>query len=251
MTHERLRDYMDEAGPGGLARYVATRARTPLRYVLEQLPQWFLGFVPGLPGMALRAAAYRPLLGRGSSAPAVEAGVELLHMDALHLGKSVYLDRGVRLHASTAAIRIGDCCRVMRGAYLCSYVSNALPDEGIVLGRRCWIGVGAVLASGRGGLTLGENVLVGPGAICVTGDHDFRREDLETVDQAYTGRPIVIGDNVWIGAGARVLGGVTIGDRAVVAAGAVVTRDVAPGGVVGGVPAKPLAAESAVESRPV
>ena len=112
-------------------------------------------------------------------------------------------------------------------------------------------GVGAVLASGRGGLTLGENVLVGPGAICVTGDHDFRREDLETVDQAYTGRPIVIGDNVWIGAGARVLGGVTIGDRAVVAAGAVVTRDVAPGDVVGGVPARPLAAERAVESRSV
>ena len=172
-------------------------------------------------------------------------------MSGIRFGKSVYVDRMVRLHASRAAIEIGDNSRIMRGAYLCSYVSNALPDEGIVLGRRCWIGVGAVLASGRGGLTLGENVLVGPGAICVTGDHDFRREDLETVDQAYTGRPIAVGDNVWIGAGARVLGGVTIGDRAVVAAGAVVTRDVAPGDVVGGVPARPLAAEKAVESRSV
>lgn len=240
MKEERLRDYMDEAGPGGVARYVATRARTPLRYVLEQLPQWFLGFLPGLPGMALRAAAYWPLLGRGSSPPAVEAGVELMHMDALHLGKSVYLDQGVRLHASVAAIHIGDCCRVMRGAYLCSYVSNALPGQGIVLGKRCWIGIGAVLASGCGGLTLGDNVLVGPGAICVTGDHDFRRGDLEAVDQAYTGKAIVIGDNVWIGAGATVLGGVTIGDRAVIAAGAVVSRDVASDSVVGGVPAKSL-----------
>jgi acetyltransferase-like isoleucine patch superfamily enzyme len=238
---ERLRAYMDEAGPGGMARYLRTRAKTPWRYLLEQPPQWCLGFWPGLPGLLVRALAYWPLLGRGSSAPAVEAGVELLHMEALHFGKSVYLDRGVRLHASAAAIRIGACCRIMRGAYLCSYVSNAVPDQGIVLGERCWIGVNAVLASGRGGLTLGNNVLVGPGAICVTGDHDFRRTDLAAVDQEYTGRPIVIGDNVWIGAGATVLGGVTVGDRAVIGAGAVVSRDVAPGSVVGGVPARPLA----------
>ena len=239
---ERLRDYMDAAGPQGVARYLGTRAKTPWRYVLEQVPQWCLGFVPGLPGILVRTLGYRPLLGQGSSVPAMEAGVELLHMDSLHFGKSVYLDQGVRLHASRAAIRIGSCCRIMRGAYLCSYVSNAIPDQGIVLGERCWIGVNAVLASGQGGLTLGDNVLVGPGAICVTGDHDFKRVDLEAVDQDYTGRPIVIGDNVWIGAGAKVLGGVTVGPRAVIAAGAVVTRDVAPGSVVGGVPARPLAA---------
>lgn len=237
---ERLRDYMTAAGPGALATYLRTRAKSPARYAFEQLPQWLLGFVPGLPGIALRHLAYRPILGRGSGAPVIEAGVELFHAESLFLGHSVYIDRGVRLHASAAAIHIGDCCRIMRGAYLCSYVSNAVPGEGITLGPRCWVGINAILASGRGGLTLGENVLVGPGAMCVTGDHDFRRDDLASLDQEYLGRPIMVGDNVWIGAGAVLLGGVRVGDRAVVAAGAVVTRDVAAGGVVGGVPARPL-----------
>lgn len=241
MSQERLRDYMTEAGPGALGQYLRTRARTPARYLLEQLPQWCLGFWPGLPGIAARTLGYRWLFGRGSAAPVVEAGVEFFHMDSIFLKESVYIDRGARLHASTAAITVGTCCRIMRGAYLCSYVSNAVPGEGIHLGPRCWIGINAVLASGRGGLRLGENVLVGPGAICVTGDHDFRRAHLASLDQEYLGRPITIGDNVWIGAGAVVLGGVTVGERAVVAAGAVVTHDVPPGQVVGGVPAKALA----------
>lgn len=238
---ESLRDYMGQADASALSAYLRTRAATPGRYVLEQLPQWLLGWIPGLPGIALRHVAYRPLLAPGSARPVVEAGVELFHAAAIRLGASVYIDRGARLHASRAAIEIGDCCRVMRGAYVCSYVSRAVPGEGIRLGPRCWVGVGAVLASGQGGLFLGEGVLIGPGATLVTGDHDFSRHDLSSIDQDYVGSPIVIGDNVWIGAGATVVGGVTIGDRAVIAAGAVVTRDVAPGQVVGGVPARPLA----------
>ncbi|MGE4538314.1 MAG: DapH/DapD/GlmU-related protein [Desulfovibrio sp.] len=237
---ERLRDYMDASGPGALGTYLRTRAKSPWRYVLEQLPQWFTGFLPGLPGIAVRHMLYRPLFAAGSGAPVIEAGAEFFHMDAISLGASVYIDRGARLHASAASLTIGAGCRIMRGAYVCSYVSNAMPGEGITLGPRCWVGINAVLASGRGGLTLGENVLIGPGAILVTGDHDFRRHDLDTLDQEYAGQPIVIGDNVWIGAGATVLGGVTIGDRAVVAAGAVVTREVAAGEVVGGVPARQL-----------
>lgn len=237
---ERLRDYMTEAGTGALTAYMRSRAASPGRYFLEQLPQWLLGWIPGLPGIAVRHLAYRPLFAKGSGAPAIEAGAEFFHTAAIRLGPSVYVDKGARLHASAAAIDIGSCCRIMRGAYLCSYVSNAVPGEGIRLGPRCWVGVGAVLASGRGGLTLGQNVLIGPGATLVTGDHDFRRTDLATLDQEYTGRPIVVGDDVWIGAQATILGGVTVGDRAVVAAGAVVNRDVAPGQVVGGVPARPL-----------
>ncbi|WP_336605580.1 acyltransferase [Fundidesulfovibrio soli] len=233
-----LGNYMAESSAGALGKYLESRARTPLRYAAEQLAQYLAGWVPGLPGMALRQLLYRPLLAKGSSAPVMESGSELLHMDTLRFGGSVYVDRLCRIHGSRAGITLGDCTRVMRGAYLCAYVSNAREGEGIVTGKRCWVGVNAVLASGQGGLTLGDDVLIGPGAVLVTGDHDFSRCDIPATSRAYTGTPITVGSNVWIGAGAMILGGARIGDNAVVAAGAVVHSEVAPGTVVGGVPAK-------------
>jgi acetyltransferase-like isoleucine patch superfamily enzyme len=128
----------------------------------------------------------------------------------------------------------------MRGAYLCSYVSNARPGEGIVTGANCWIGVDSVLSAGQGGIFLGDNVLIASQAVLVCGNHDFENLDLATLDQTYYGRPIHVGNNAWIGAHVAVLGGVTIGDHAVVAAGAVVNADVEPYTVVGGVPARVL-----------
>lgn len=235
-----LRNYMGEASAGSFATYLGTRAASPVRYLFEQLAQYAVGWIPGPVGMAARQLAYRPLLGRGSRAPVAESGVEIFHMNRVRLGASVYIDRLCRIHASRAAIELGDRTRVMRGAYLCSYVSNAREGEGIVTGPGCWIGVNAVLASGQGGLTLGSEVLIGPGAVLVTGDHDFADPSVPAADRAYTGRPIRVGDNVWIGAGAVVLGGADIGAGAVVAAGAAVTGKVPPNTVVGGVPARVL-----------
>jgi acetyltransferase-like isoleucine patch superfamily enzyme len=76
--------------------------------------------------------------------------------------------------------------------------------------------------------------------VLVCGNHDFEKLDAATLDQAYYGRPIRIGHNVWIGTHVTILGGVTVGDHAVVAAGAVVTGDVEPYTIVGGVPARVL-----------
>lgn len=235
---EGLNDYMGKASTGAFRKYLETRAANPIRYILEQGVQWLSGWVPGPVGMVVRRMLYSPLLARDSAAPVCESGAEFMHMGSIRLGNSVYVDRLCRLHASRAEIELGDCTRVMRGAYLCSYVSNARPGEGIRTGARCWVGVNAVLASGQGGLFLGNDVLIGPQAVLVTGDHDFSRLDVPATQRDYTGRPITIGDNVWIGAGAVVLGGVNVGSNAVIAAGAVVTRDVAAGTLVGGVPAK-------------
>jgi acetyltransferase-like isoleucine patch superfamily enzyme len=236
----RLEDYMGSPSSrlGGL--YLNTRARGMGRYLLEQGAQALLSWIPGLPGMGLRALGYRPLFGDGSHMVFVEPRVELFRMDSIRLGKSVYIDSGCRLHASEAAIELGDNCRVMRNAYLCTCVSEPRPGEGIVTAEGCWIGVEAIISSGQGGIVLGRNVLVGPRATLVTGGHDFRDNHLSTLQQRYSGQAIRVGDNVWIGAHSVILGGVTIGDRAVVAAGAVVTSDVPPLTVVGGVPAKPI-----------
>ena len=87
----------------------------------------------------------------------------------------------------------------------------------------------------KGGIRIGDGVMIGPKVSLVTGGHPLplaeRRERLFFA-------PIVIEDDVWIGAAALVMQGVTIGAGAVVAAGAVVTRDVPAGTLVAGVPAR-------------
>src|SRR5579884_3901613 len=84
-----------------------------------------------------------------------------------------------------------------------------------------------------GGIIIGENVSIAAGTWLVTGSHDMNHPAFL---EHY--KPIVIEDYVWIGMRATILGGVTIGKGAVIMAGAMVTRDVPPYAVVGGVPAK-------------
>jgi acetyltransferase-like isoleucine patch superfamily enzyme len=237
---ERLRDYMAEASPSTAMLYLRTRARSVWRYAIEQGTQWLIGWIPGPLGLILRSWLYRPLLRRGSQNAYIEHGVELFRMDSVRLGRSVYVDRFARVHASVAEIELGAGTRIMRGAYVCSYVSNARAGEGIVTGANCWIGDHSVLSAGQGGLYLGNNVLIAAHSVLVCGNHDFEKLDSATLDQAYYGRPIRIGDDVWIGTNVTILGGVTVGDHAVVAAGAVVNADVEPYTVVGGVPARVL-----------
>ena len=237
---ESLRKYMAEASPATAMLYLRTRARNAWRYVLEQGVQTLVSWIPGPVGLMLRSVLYKPLLASGSQSAYLESGVELFRMDSIRLGRSVYVDRFSRLHASIARIDLGAGTRIMRGAYLCSYVSNARPGEGIVTGANCWIGVDSVLGAGQGGIFLGDNVLVGPQAVLACGDHNYAETDLSTLDQEFYGRPIRVGDNAAIGTHATVFGGVVIGDHAVVAAGAVVNADVEPYTVVGGVPARVL-----------
>ncbi|HLQ30837.1 MAG TPA: acyltransferase [Ktedonobacteraceae bacterium] len=105
-------------------------------------------------------------------------------------------------------------------------------------GQKVSIGKGTVINQGcllytTGGIVIGENVSISSGVWLVTGTHDMN--DLQFADYY---KPIIIGDYAWIGIRATILAGVTIGEGAVVMAGAVVTHDVAPYAVVGGVPAR-------------
>lgn len=85
---------------------------------------------------------------------------------------------------------------------------------------------------------VGARVQIGPMVQLLTADHP--REAHRRAAGEEWGRPVRIGDDVWIGAGAIILPGVTVGDGAIIGAGAVVTRDVAPGITVAGNPARPV-----------
>ena len=88
-----------------------------------------------------------------------------------------------------------------------------------------------------GEITFGKNVLIGPKVIIWGRDHGMDRATPMNT-QPYKRKPIVIGDDVWIGACSIILKGVTIGEGAVIAAGTIVTKDVEPYAVMAGNPAK-------------
>jgi acetyltransferase-like isoleucine patch superfamily enzyme len=88
-----------------------------------------------------------------------------------------------------------------------------------------------------GGLTIGDNVLFGPGCFIWTVNHDYRVDNI-ALQKKYEARPTIIENNVWIGANSKIVPGVKIGNRSVVAMGSVVTKEVPPQCVVAGNPAK-------------
>ena len=85
-----------------------------------------------------------------------------------------------------------------------------------------------------GGITIGDNVLLAPKVCLLTESHPISAMDRHSI----TAKPIVIKNNAWIGANATILQGVTIGENSIVAAGAIVSEDVADNTIVGGVPAR-------------
>jgi len=106
------------------------------------------------------------------------------------------------------------------------------------IGEGTWIGAFTVIDA-SGGLRIGRGCDVSCGVHIYTHSTALRCVSGRAYD-AIDRQPVVVGDHVFIGANAVLMMGVTIGDRAVIAAGAVVTTDVAPATIVGGVPARPV-----------
>ena len=107
--------------------------------------------------------------------------------------------------------------------------------KNIHIGKNVFINMGCKFQD-QGGIFIGDGALIGHNVVLATLNHE---EDPERRHHTYAA-PIVIGKNVWIGANATVTPGVTIGDGAIIAAGEVVTKDVPPYTIVGGVPAKQI-----------
>ncbi|MCC5895080.1 MAG: sugar O-acetyltransferase [Alkalibacterium sp.] len=85
-------------------------------------------------------------------------------------------------------------------------------------------------------ITIGRNAMLGPGVSMVTPEHPLNPDERNSGQEF--GRPITIGNNCWVGTNATIIGGVTLGDNCVVAAGAVVTKSFPDNVVIAGVPAQ-------------
>lgn len=116
-------------------------------------------------------------------------------------------------------------------SYCC--VNNAVGD--VVIGDYTRIGIHCTVI---GPVCIGSHVNLAQGITVTALNHIFKDSSRRIDEQGVSTKPVVIGDDVWIGANAVILPGVTIGSHCVVAAGAVVTKDVPNHTLVGGIPAK-------------
>lgn len=112
-----------------------------------------------------------------------------------------------------------------------------MSPQKVEIGDNTIINVGTTVG-GQCGVKIGKDVLIGYNVHIVSQHHEYRYPNIPIRKQGYYGAPIVIEDNVWIGANAVILPGVRVGKGAVIGANVVVTRNVKPFTVVGGIPVR-------------
>jgi acetyltransferase-like isoleucine patch superfamily enzyme len=135
-------------------------------------------------------------------------------------------------------IKLGSGSAIHQGCFLWSYGPGQMRRAGLEIGEGTRVGRNCCLDA-RAPLQIGDHVSVSPDVAILTTQHDQDHPDF-----VLESRPVRIGDHVWIGMRAMIMPGVRIGHGAVVAAGAIVTKDVEPLAVVGGIPARRIGTRS-------
>jgi acetyltransferase-like isoleucine patch superfamily enzyme len=178
----------------------------------------------------------------------VESGCSFRHRRNLRIGSGSVIEHGARITAlSREGIDIGR--RVTIGKYSMIECTGVLwrLGVGLTIGDGSSVGdysfIGCV-----GGVSIGKDVLMGQYVSFHSQNHRFDDPDRLIREQGVSEEGIHVGDDCWLGAGAKILDGVRLGNGCVVAAGAVVNRSFPPNTVIGGVPARPLGVRGQRES---
>lgn len=234
-----IKDSVTDQGGSALRKYqdAIVGSRSLLRLLRFELTQMLIAPVPGAFGLALRKALLPGLLGSCGGGSVFGRSIVLRQPHRVHVGRSVVIDDQCCLDAITdepEAIRIGDTTMIGMGTKLAAKLGT------ISIGSNCGLGANVTVHSSVGGsVRIGSNVLIAGHVYLGGGQYHTSRTDISIAEQGHIeGLQLEIGDNCWIGANATVVNGVRVGHDAIVAAGAVVTKDVPPFAIVGGVPAK-------------
>lgn len=197
--------------------------------------------IPGAMGLGLRSFFYRFLL-RTGGAPIIGPYVTLRCPGRIAVGRNLVVDSSAVLDARGRESRINIGERVLIGKDSVLSCASAT----IRIGNDVSIGPSCYIRAGLAPVTIGSQVTVGAHSVLVSGSPDHTAVDVPMKEQVGSVEGVTVGDDVWIGVGARVIDGVTIGNGSVVGAGAVVVKDVPDGAIVAGVPARVIGSRKTV-----
>ena len=219
-----------------LAKYqdLVVGSRSLGKLLLYELVMTTTSWVPGAIGLAVRKLCFPLVLGGVGRNVSFGQGIVLRHPWKIRIGDDVVVDDYVLLDAKgerNRGIDIGSGVFLGRGTILSCKDGDIVLGDHVNIGFQSEIFSGSSVRVGRYGLFAAYTYLVG-------GGHEFARADVPVIEQARSSKGIALGENVWLGAGAKVLDGVTIGSNVVVGAGALVTDDLPDGVVAAGMPAK-------------
>lgn len=197
--------------------------------------------IPGALGLVLRQRFWPRLFGSCGAGVVFGTGIVLRHPHRIHLGDRVVVSENCILDArfdrTDRALVVGDDVILSNGVVV------SCKGARVEIGARSGFGpYSCILAADGGDVVVGDDCAVGPRVTLVGGGHYHHgRTDLPIWRQGIRpGDCLTLEGDIWVGAGATLLGGTRIGRGSIAAAGAAVARDVEPFTITGGVPARPI-----------
>ena len=205
--------------------------------LLYEFFELFIMWIPGALGFVIRGLLIRYLLGGTGEKNYFSSHITVRGGKRITIGSNVFIDSYVTLDVKdpdAKGIEIGNNTFIERF----SVISSGIGDAGYVkIGDNCSVG-SSVNIYGHGGVIIGNHVMIASHCCIIASSHVFSDTDIPMFDQGQISKGIVIEDDVWLGAGSKVLDGVRIGRGSIVGAGAVVITDLEPYSIAAGVPAK-------------
>lgn len=186
----------------------------------------------------IRGTYQRLFFKKSSALVLVGKNASIRYAHYLTAGKDLIVEDGAEINClSKQGIVFGNRVTIGKNAIIRpSNIYGGAIGEGLLVGDNSNIGPGAYIGC-SGFISIGKNVMMSPGVSIFAENHNFSDTSISMKDQGVTVSFVTIEDDCWIASNTTILAGVTIGKGSVVAAGAVVTKDVPPYSVVAGSPA--------------